>query len=316
MSLLQHYWLYALREQSIFEGLNKLEATEHYIAGYFWASPLDKEKLTEDFVLMSQNDPNFMGVEIKKVQTKHTPPTRFLENEVLYPSQQIVNTYGVPRYKEINPAVFTVASFPFLFGVMFGDMGHGLMLLAFSLFVLLVQFPSYVNNPISQVVKAAKPFRYLLVSMGFFAVYAGLIYNEFFGLSLPLFATCYKKHPHKFSKKDGCVYPVGIDTTWAKSANEIGYLNSYKMKLSIIIGVCQMTLGIFLKGLNAMFQKDWSMLWLEFLPQLIFFEATFGYMVLLIIIKWLTNWEAPGMRQPPSIVNVMIDFVSKVVFIK
>lgn len=28
-------------------------------------------------------------------------------------------------YKEINPAVFACVSFPFLFGVMFGDMGHG-----------------------------------------------------------------------------------------------------------------------------------------------------------------------------------------------
>jgi V-type H+-transporting ATPase subunit a len=37
----------------------------------------------------------------------------------------IINTYGVPRYREINPAVFTVASFPILFGVMFGDVGHG-----------------------------------------------------------------------------------------------------------------------------------------------------------------------------------------------
>lgn len=312
MSLLQHYWLYALREQSIFEGLNKLEATEHYIAGYFWANHTDKEQLMEDFVHMSQRDSTFMGVEIKKIYTEQIPPTRFNDNEVIYPCQQIVNTYGVPRYKEINPAVFTVASFPFLFGVMFGDMGHGLILLAFSLFIMLVQFPSYVNNPISQLVKAAKPFRYLLVSMGIFAVYAGLIYNEFFGLSLPLFNSCYTRSSHKYAKKDNCVYPVGVDTVWAKSSNEIAYLNSYKMKLSIIIGVCQMTLGVILKGCNAIFQKDWPMLMLEFLPQLVFFEATFGYMVMLIVIKWTTNWSAPGMKQPPSIVNVMIDFVSKV----
>jgi V-type H+-transporting ATPase subunit a len=28
-------------------------------------------------------------------------------------------------YKEINPAVFAMVTFPFLFGVMFGDIGHG-----------------------------------------------------------------------------------------------------------------------------------------------------------------------------------------------
>ena len=32
--------------------------------------------------------------------------------------------YGVPRYKEANPMIFTIVTFPFLFGVMFGDVGH------------------------------------------------------------------------------------------------------------------------------------------------------------------------------------------------
>jgi V-type H+-transporting ATPase subunit a len=32
---------------------------------------------------------------------------------------------GMARYKEFNPAVFSVTTFPFLFGVMFGDIGHG-----------------------------------------------------------------------------------------------------------------------------------------------------------------------------------------------
>ena len=42
--------------------------------------------------------------------------------------QEFVNTYGVPRYKEINPALFTAATFPFMFGVMYGDIGHGSIL--------------------------------------------------------------------------------------------------------------------------------------------------------------------------------------------
>src|SRR4051812_9335639 len=38
--------------------------------------------------------------------------------------QGIVDTYGVPRYKEVNPGLFTIVTFPFLFGVMYGDVGE------------------------------------------------------------------------------------------------------------------------------------------------------------------------------------------------
>ena len=44
-----------------------------------------------------------------------------------------MNTYSVPKYGEVNPAVFTAVTFPFLFGVMFGDVMHGTMLIAFSI---------------------------------------------------------------------------------------------------------------------------------------------------------------------------------------
>merc|ERR1740139_1752960 len=54
-----------------------------------------------------------------------TPPTHFGTNKFTYGYQEFVNTYGIPRYREANPALFTAATFPFLFGVMYGDIGHG-----------------------------------------------------------------------------------------------------------------------------------------------------------------------------------------------
>jgi V-type H+-transporting ATPase subunit a len=49
----------------------------------------------------------------------------------------MIDTYGVPSYMEANPAIFTCVSFPFLFGVMFGDIGHGSLIffIALSLFI-------------------------------------------------------------------------------------------------------------------------------------------------------------------------------------
>lgn len=60
-------------------------------------------------------------------------PSFFETNDVTAPFQEIVNTYGVPMYKEVNPAIFTIVTFPFLFGVMFGDIMHGSMLLIFAI---------------------------------------------------------------------------------------------------------------------------------------------------------------------------------------
>ena len=47
-----------------------------------------------------------------------------------------MNTYGIPRYQEINPGLFTIIMFPFLFGVMFGDIMHGGVLFIFGLYLL------------------------------------------------------------------------------------------------------------------------------------------------------------------------------------
>lgn len=55
-------------------------------------------------------------------------PTCFRLNDFTWPFQELINTYGVPEYKELNPTPFACISFPFLFGVMFGDMMHGSIL--------------------------------------------------------------------------------------------------------------------------------------------------------------------------------------------
>jgi len=44
----------------------------------------------------------------------------------------------------------------------------------------------------------------------------------------------------------------------------------------------------------------------EFLPQIIVLLALFGYMDLMIIIKWLTNWEGQE-SNAPSVITTMID---------
>jgi V-type H+-transporting ATPase subunit a len=64
------------------------------------------------------------------------------------------------------------------------------------------------------------------------------------------------------------------------------------MKLSVVLGIGQMTLGICLKGLNARYFREDLDFWFEFVPMMVFNVCFFGYMVLLIFLKWSINWDA------------------------
>lgn len=81
----------------------------------------------------------------------------------------------------------TIATFPFLFGLMFGDMGHGSILASFGLF-LIFAWPSLKEHKVG---KAIGAHRYLLTLMGFMATYSGMIYNDFFALQVNFWGSCY-----------------------------------------------------------------------------------------------------------------------------
>lgn len=84
------------------------------------------------------------------VRTKETPPTYFKTNKFTAVYQDIVDAYGVGRYREVNPAVFSTVTFPFLFAVMFGDVGHGLLMLAGAVY-LLSKEKEYTGQKLSEV---------------------------------------------------------------------------------------------------------------------------------------------------------------------
>ena len=65
---------------------------------------------------------------VNVIDTDEKPPTYFRQNKFTAGFQALVDTYGVPRYGEINPGAFAVILFPFLFAIMFGDVGHGALL--------------------------------------------------------------------------------------------------------------------------------------------------------------------------------------------
>jgi len=86
---------------------------------------------------------------------------------------------------QVNPAVFTIVTFPFLFAVMFGDLGHGALMFFFAAFLCLYEKRlANINNEIFNMVFAG---RYCILLMGVFSIYTGLLYNEFFSMPMTFF---------------------------------------------------------------------------------------------------------------------------------
>ena len=51
------------------------------------------------------------------------------------------------------------------------------------------------------------------------------------------------------------MYPFGIDPVWGRSKNNLQFVNSLKMKISVIIAIIHMTVGVIIKAFNSRFFK-------------------------------------------------------------
>ena len=293
------YKLYFEQQKMIYTTLNKCILNNTFIDGQVWIpkkSISEVEYLLKNIFVDKENKLNAHLEDLEINEEIQSPPTYIRTNEFTSIFQLIVDTYGIPHYREINPGYFTIITFPFLFGVMFGDIAHGLVVLIVGIILCLN------NKELSKGI--LKPFleaRYFILLLGFFSVYCGLLYNDF--LSIPVyFKSCYPKkgngNSNVLEKYADCNYKFGLDPVWMISSNELMFVNSLKMKLSVILGVAHMVLGIFLKGFNALFEKNIIEIVFIFFPQIILMTILFGYMDILIFIKWGIDYKDKEYRAP------------------
>merc|ERR1711871_208279 len=251
------------------------------------------------------------------------PPTHFDTNKFTSVFQGIVNTYGIPRYQEANPALFEVIMFPFLFGVMYGDIGHATVLLIAAIY--LVKNEEELGKPgaLPDLLQMVFGRRYLIVMMGAFSVYMGFLYNDLFSMNLPIFGTTWRDAPHHkgANHTSGAylmpekTYPFGLDPAWRTAENQLLFANSMKMKMSVILGITQMMFGILLRFSNAIHFRNKLDLLFECIPMITFATCLFGYMIFLIMYKWSVDWTGMdgmgGGYGPPSIIVNLINMVLK-----
>ncbi|MED6168631.1 V-type proton ATPase subunit a1 [Stylosanthes scabra] len=289
------------REKAVYDTLNMLnfDLTKKCLVGEGWCPISAQAQIHEALQRATLDSNSQVGIIFHSLDALESPPTYFRTNNFTSPYQEIVDAYGVARYQEANPAVYTCITFPFLFAVMFGDWGHGICLLLGSL-VLIACEKKLSAQRLGSFMEMLFGGRYVLLLMSLFSIYCGLIYNEFFCVPFHIFgASAYKCRDNTCSDAHtaGLIkyrdpYPFGVDPSWRGSRSELAFLNSLKMKMSILLGVVHMNLGIILSYFNACFFNNSIDIRYQFVPQMIFLNSLFGYLSLLIVVKWCTGSQA------------------------
>ncbi|CAI0545372.1 unnamed protein product [Linum tenue] len=295
-------WINMVRmEKAVYDTLNMLnfDVTKKCLVGEGWCPIFAKPQIQEVLQRATYDSSSQVGIIFHVMEATESPPTYFRTNCFTNAYQEIVDAYGVARYQEANPAVYTIVTFPFLFAVMFGDWGHGICLLLGALF-LIAREKKLGSQKLGSFMEMLFGGRYVLLLMSLFSIYCGLIYNEFFSVPFHIFGgsayrcrddSCRDAHTVGLVKfRDP--YPFGVDPSWRGSRSELPFLNSLKMKMSILLGITQMNLGILMSYFNARFFGSSLDIRYQFVPQIIFLNSLFGYLSLLIITKWCTGSQA------------------------
>eukprot|EP00879_Flechtneria_rotunda_P014171 GHRR01014808.1.p1 GENE.GHRR01014808.1~~GHRR01014808.1.p1 ORF type:complete len:648 (+),score=178.01 GHRR01014808.1:407-2350(+) len=276
------------REKAIYHTLNKLsmDTSRRVLVAEAWCPLAAKPRVHEALRQAAQASATQVSAVLQPLVTGDPPPTFFKTDLFTNCFQAIVDAYGVGRYREVNPAVFTIVTFPFLFAVMFGDFGHGLIMLMFASYLLMNE-KKFLKQQLNEIFGMAFAGRYCIMLMAVFSIFTGLIYNEFFSMPMTLFGgsrmRCFKNGALQPAVHDLRVcpeiggevafppginpYPFGVDPAWHGTKSELPYLNSVKMKMSILLGVSHMNLGIMMSLFNNLYFRDRLSTLCEFIPQ-------------------------------------------------
>lgn len=90
-----------------------------------WMSEKDAKAFEEEI----QNDDMINCIiEDDNNNINSIPPTKLRNPRIIKPFEMFIRMYGLPAYNEMDPTFFVALTYSFIFGVMFGDVGQGLVL--------------------------------------------------------------------------------------------------------------------------------------------------------------------------------------------
>jgi len=168
------------REQAQENILNTKEA--FFFEG--WAVASETDKLTE---LFNKYD---CWYEFADPAEDDDVPIRLDNKGIVEPFGLVIEMYGFPQYKNIDPTPLITPFFGLFFGIMYGDVGYGLILLAAGIFITKKLKPRGI---------VGQMFRLFRI-VGVTSIFFGIIYGSFFGDSIEAVARTFFGAPETFSQ--------------------------------------------------------------------------------------------------------------------
>ncbi|MCW3996608.1 MAG: hypothetical protein NWE98_10750 [Candidatus Bathyarchaeota archaeon] len=163
------------------------------------------------------------------------PPTLIRHNRFVKPFEELTHLYGLPYYDELDPTPMIAVTFPILFGLMFGDVGHGAVLLAIGL-----TLGFFIKKE-----SAMKNLCWILAACGVGAIIAGLLFGEVFGREL-------------------------FTPLWLNPFNNVLTF----LIFCLIVGVIQIMSGFTMELGDFALRRNWGDIFLTSIPKIAFYAGS------------------------------------------
>ncbi len=182
------------------------------------------------------------------------------KNPIMNSFQSIVGLYGLPSAKEVDPTIFFVFTFSIFFGIMFGDLGHGLILVIIGLMGILAR----------GLKKGIRRMFLLVMMVGITSAIMGFIFGEAFGA-----------HLTDLLGITGPVYIFGLKYPFLEPVNDLVEV----FNLTLIIGSIHVILGLVLRVINQIRRKEFDELIKDTTAQFFLYAAILYFLTSLGILN-------------------------------
>lgn len=205
-------WLPASRQQELEKALRRASQNRCYLE---WHQPGELEEVE-----------------------RRSIPVKFANPRFLAPFQMLVENYSTPEYGTIDPTPLVAVAYLIMFGLMFGDAGHGAVL--FLLGFLGTRLYRGAREGVRNLLR-------LITWCGASAIVAGVVFGSYFGL--PWFEPLWFNY-------HGIVMGRGGGTGFVKDIYSI-------LLITIYFGIAVIGLGLFLNWINLTVKREWLRLFLD-----------------------------------------------------